>query len=147
MQTQAAPTEPSFTFDGAELFVVPSDQVGDAWPEIKRHIERIEDAPWSPADVLRELLSGKALAWGMRADHVLGFWITRIENTWTRRFAVVWIVAGTGIEFGLPAYREVIEPWLFNQGAEWIEVHGRKGWKRVLPDYQESAVVLRKYRG
>lgn len=76
----------------------------------------------------------------------MGFWITRIENTLTKRYGLVWIVAGTGLDEGLPFYRDTIEPWFWSQGCEWIELHGRKGWKRVLPDYRESAVVLRKYR-
>lgn len=130
----------------AELFVVPSAQVALAWPEIEKHISRVKDVPWSLADVRRELEEARAQAWGMRTDHVLGFWITRIENTWTAKYGVVWITAGDGLDIGMPAYREVIEPWFWSQGCEWIDIHGRKGWKRVMPDYEEIAVVLRKRR-
>lgn len=129
----------------AELFVVPRDQVRLAWPEIERCISRVDKAPWDVEDVLQELEEGRAQAWGMRdADRVLGFWITRIENSYTRKYGVVWITAGDGIDIGLPVYRGVIEPWFRSQGCEYIEIHGRKGWKRALPDYSEVAVVLRK---
>lgn len=98
------------------------------------------------ADVRNELEECRAQAWGMRdADHVLGFWITRIENAFTTRYGVVWITAGAGLEVGLPAY-SVIEQWFWDQGCKYIEIHGRRGWKRVLPDYEEIAVVLRKVR-
>lgn len=118
-----------------------------AWPEIAASIARIKDAAWSLEDVRRSLLDARAQAWGMRsADEVLGFWITRIDNTYTRKYGLVWITAGDGLDVGLQAYRDVIEPWFWSQGCEWIEVQGRKGWKRVLPDYEEIAVILRKRR-
>lgn len=130
----------------AQLFVVPSAQVRAAWPEIERCLSRVQDVPWDLVDVQLELEEGRAQAWGMReGNRVLGFWITRIENSWTHKFGVVWITAGEGLDVGLPAYREHIEPWLWSQGCEYIEIHGRRGWKRVLPDYEEAAVVLRKY--
>lgn len=97
--------------------------------------------------MFRELAFGRAQAWGMReGERVLGFWITRIENTWTKKYGLVWICAGDGLEIGMPAYRETIEPWFWSQGCEWIDIQGRKGWKRVLPDYEDIAVVLRKRR-
>jgi hypothetical protein len=145
-QAQIASTS---THDGAEaqLFVVPRDQVAYAWPEIASHISRIKDAEWTLGDIRRSLDEGFAQAWGMRtAERVLGFWITRIDNTYTHTYGLVWILAGEGIEAGLAAYRQFIEPWFWSQGCEWIEIHGRKGWKRALPDYEERAVILRKYR-
>jgi hypothetical protein len=142
--TQSAATK--FSYGGAELFVVPISQVDAAWPEIARHIQRVTDVPWTLDDVKHDLEEGFAQAWGMRrGEDVLGFWITRINNTHTRKFGVVWITAGEGLEAGVPAYRDAIEPWFWERGCEWIEIHGRKGWKRVLPDYGEVAVVLRKY--
>jgi hypothetical protein len=146
MQTQQPLTVPSFTYGGASPFVVPRSQVADAWPEIERHIARVENVPWSSADVLDELEAGRAQAWGMRrGNEVLGFWLTRIENAYTTRYGVVWIVAGTGLDLGLPVW-PVVEQWFWDQGCQFIELHGRKGWKRVLPDYDEVAVVLRKRR-
>ncbi len=129
----------------AELFVVPRAQVPLAMPVIRMHLERVGNVPWTIEDVEQELLAGRAQAWGIRDTEVLGFWITRIENTYTHKFGVVWICAGTGLDVGVPAYRNVIEPWLFDQGCKYIEIHGRRGWKKVLPDYDEAAVVLRKY--
>lgn len=123
------------------------EEVPAAQSELTRHLERVTPRAWDIEDVIQELEEGRALAWGLRrGPEVMGFWITRIENTWTRKYGLVWIVAGTGLDEGLPFYRDVIEPWFWSQGCEWIEVNGRKGWKRVLPDYDEQAVVLRKMR-
>lgn len=38
----------------------------------------------------------------------------------------------------------VIENWAASFGCVAVETLGRKGWERVLPDYQNRAVLLRK---
>lgn len=130
----------------SELFVVPRDQIAIAWPEIERCISRVENRSWELEDVVGELLAGRAQAWGLRDQQILGFWITRIESTYAHKFGLVWIAAGDALTEGLKLYREVIEPWFWDQGCEWIEINGRKGWRRVLPDYEETSVVLVKRR-
>jgi hypothetical protein len=131
----------------SELFCVRRHEVPQAWPEIERCICRVKGVPWSLSDVRGFLEAGKALAWGLRDERgVLGFWITRIEGGYAAKYGLVWICAGASIELGLPKYFEIIEPWFWAQGCEWIEINGRKGWKRVMPGYDEVAVTLRKYR-
>lgn len=128
----------------AEIFVVPQAQLDAAWPEIKRCIELVADRPWDVEDVYDELREKRAQAWGMRTDRVHGFWITRVENTFTTRYGMVWICAGEGLNEGVPLYRQYIEPWFKEQGCAYIEIHGRRGWRRVFDDYDEKAVILTK---
>ncbi len=131
----------------AEAFVVPSDQVAAAWPDIARLVSRVTEVPWSLADIRNELEEQRAQAWGVRrGTEVTGVLITKIESTLTHTYGVVWIAAGADVPAGMRMLREQIEPWMFNDmSCEWIEVQGRKGWRKLLPDYDESAVVLRKY--
>ena len=129
----------------AEIFAVRREEVAFAWPEIEKHICRVENAPWSLADVRRELEAGRSQAWGIRdSGRVLGFWVISINTSWSSKFGLVWIAAGDAMDIGLPLYREFIEPYFRSQGCEWIDINGRKGWKRVLGDYSEISVVLRK---
>lgn len=127
-----------------EIFVVPSAQLDAAWPEIKAQIERVADRPWEPEDVYDDLRALRAQAWGLRTDKVLGFWITQIVTKYATRYGVVWIAAGEGLEEGLALYREHIEPWFKAKGCKFIQLQGRRGWKRVMPDYEETAVILTK---
>lgn len=127
-------------------FVVPREQVEEAWPVIADIVSRVTDAPWTLDDVHADLAEGRAQAWGMREQgEVRCVLITRVENTHTRCYGVLWIAAGSGIVEGMRLFREYIEPWFFDeQCCEWIEIHGRKGWARLLADYQQRAVVLSK---
>jgi len=135
-------------YASAELFVVPSDQVDAAWPVLAPIVSRVTDMPWSLDDIRIELLEKRAQAWGVRHDgNVVAVVMTRIENTPTHRYGVVWLAAGTALQDGLQMFREHIEPWMFGeQGCEWVELMGRRGWVKTLPDYETQAVVMRKFR-
>ena len=37
-----------------------------------------------------------------------------------------------------------IEQYARNEGRKYVSIIGRRGWARVLPDYKQTAVVLRK---
>lgn len=136
-------------YDLAErAFVVHKDQLDSAWPVIQEICARVADRPWSLEDLYSDLADGRAQAWGMREDdEVRCILVTRVENTFSRRYGVLWIAAGSGIIDGMRLFREYIEPWFFDdQECEWIEIQGRRGWARLLQDYNESAVVLTKHR-
>lgn len=127
---------------GVEIFVVPSDQVEIAWPDIFAQIDRVDEI--DPEDVLRDLKSCKAQAWGLRDEAVLGFFITRVEMRRGKRYGLVWGCGGDGmLEGGLiDQYHAHVEPWFWSLGCEWIEIHARKGWQRLLPEYKAKSVVL-----
>lgn len=132
----------------AEAFVVPSDQVEVAWPEISRIVSRVTDLPWSLDDIKTELLERRAQVFGIReGTEVLGVVLTRIERTPSRTYGLIWLAAGSGISAGFKMLREYIEPWLFDEmGCEWVELMGRKGWQKLMPDYEFAGITLRKYR-
>lgn len=135
-------------YGSAEAFQVPSSQVSEAWPQLVAIVSRVTDMPWSADDVRAEIAEQRAQCFGLRiGDEVVAVILTRVENTPAHRYGVVWLAAGTALDQGLQFFRDQIEPWLFEQmGCEWIELQGRKGWERALPDYQRAAIVLRKFR-
>ena len=137
--------EPSSTHVEAELFVVPVSQLSEAFPSIQYWLSLAIRPDWTIDGVREDLEQGKAQAWGMRRGNtILGFWITRIEVAYGKKYGLVWITCGTCLHEGVPLYRETIEPWFKSLGCQWIEIIGRKGWKKILDDYREDAVVLRK---
>lgn len=133
----------------AEPFVVPSNQVEAAWPDIARIVSRVTDLPWSLEDIKTELLERRAQAFGIReGNEVLGVVLTRIERTPSTTYGLIWIAAGSGLSAGMNMVRDYIEPWLFDEkGCEWIEIQGRKGWQKMMPDYEFAGITLRKRRG
>jgi hypothetical protein len=129
-------------------FVVPRDQLDAAWPIIADIVSRVTDVSWTLDNLKADLADGSAQAWGMReGDEVRCVLVTRVENAFGQRYGLLWIAAGSGIVDGMRLFREYIEPWFFDdQDCERIEIQGRRGWARLLQDYQERAVVLSKDR-
>lgn len=135
----------SVSVEQDQIFVVPREQVLDAWPDLCEMIRRAQGGQdWEPEDVLEALEQGHAQAWGIRGAPIRTLFITEICQPHTHRFGRVWICAGEHIESGLLMYRSHIEPWFIEMRCEWIEIVGRAGWQKVLPDYRKQAVILRK---
>jgi hypothetical protein len=139
-------TERSTTCVGAECFTLLSHQIGKHWPAILRLLNRIEDADWTSDQVYEDLISARAQLWGIAANgEIQGIWITRIEKTPRDLYGLVWIAAGDGLEVGLYHFLNMTEEWFKEKGCRYVEVSGRKGWQKVLPNYEFRAVQLRKY--
>lgn len=55
----------------------------------------------------------------------------------------VTLAAGDVIPACLPCL-DVVGAWAKSQGCQAMTLNGRKGWGKMLPSYEESAVILRK---
>lgn len=127
-----------------ELVVIPSEDINHHWVDIAPFIEQCETPGWDVWDIRRALLKKEAQLWAVTTNgKISGIWITRIENSYSQRWGLVWVASGSGLE-NVDLYREHIEPWLREQGCSFIEVVGRKGWVKILPDYKEKGVILTK---
>ena len=105
-------------------------------------METVESPGWGREDVRLALKNREAQLWGAReGDSIVGIWVTRIENSYTKRWGLVWITAGVGLD-NVGLYRSHIEPWFKEMGCEFVEIVGRKGWKRIFPDYDEKGLIL-----
>jgi hypothetical protein len=126
----------------SEFFTLPSDQIDSAWGWIRRFLDRVPSYDWTPEDVRHDLITAQAQLWCLSGGDslVTGIVITRIENYHSTRYGLLWIAAGKGIEDGV-AVLEPIEQWFKKMGCQFVQITGRKGWGRALPDYQERARV------
>lgn len=146
MQTQQTQTRPSYTSAGAEVFTIQSDRMEEFWPVVNALLSLVENPDWTPEEVYESLVTKQSQCWGMAENgKICGIWITRIEKTSRGLHGLVWIVAGSGMTSGLEIYRTEIEPWFKHQGCRYVDIYGRKGWERVLTDYEFQTVQLRKY--
>lgn len=120
----------------------------EAWPTIAPFLEIVEQDEWTLPEIQEDIIKRHCQAWGMRSgSHVLAIWITRICDGPNGVYGLVQVVAGAPLEQGLRIYREHIEPFFTEQGCEYIKIVGRRGWKKVLPDYEERQVIFTKRLG
>lgn len=127
----------------ADVFTLQSHEIDEHWFWIEPLLKRIENPDWTLAHVKADLRSAKAQVWALSDGAPVGVVITRIENYHDVRFGLLWIAAGNGLEHAR-LMLEPIERWFKEKGCTRCEIAGRKGWERVLRDYEVSSVTLRK---
>lgn len=125
---------------------VPPARARDFWPHISQHIEAALDYGWNtPEEVLALIENAQAQCWfAFDGDKVWGVWVTRIEQSSRGRFCLVWLAGGEKSNQWIPLVTEHTEKWAREQGCENMQIVGRKGWVKKMPDYKWTAVVLRK---
>ena len=146
MQMQAVQTEVSSISSGVEILTLQAEDIEVSWEWIRTFLRRVKRHDWSEEDVKSELLEGKAQLWGAIGGtgglRVTGIWITKIQQSKTLKWGVVWIAAGDGIENGLRLYEKYTEPWFRLLGCQFVEIIGRAGWKKVMKGFDERARVF-----
>lgn len=119
------------------------------WPHVAHHIQRwLEfDETWTLEGVREELQAGRAQLWCMHQNTIVGIWVTRIECTDSISMGVVWGCAGDfrAHKGDAITFFGVIEDWFREKGCKFVNWVGRDGWAKIFPDYQQHAVVLRKW--
>jgi hypothetical protein len=120
------------------IFTLKSYEIEDSWAEIEPFLE-FGCIEWTPEFVKEELMAARAQLWCL-GDPIRGIVITQILNT-PHRWGLLWIASGKGLEEGMQMLLEHIEPWLWKQGCEFIQIAGRRGWK-VLPGYKPRKVEM-----
>ncbi len=130
----------------ARLVGVPAVQIPPLWPRIEPLVRRglaHADGRYRPEDLLRGLLGRDMQLWLVAGDGIEAVCITEIVRYPRQRRCNLFLCAGTGMRRWVPL-RETIERWARAQGCVAIELQGRPGWSRVLRDYQQTHVLLRK---
>lgn len=118
------------------------------WPHIAPHLERFarECRTASAEDIRADVKAALKQLWGYyRGDCLLGVAVTETFPTLRGQICRIWAAAGSEAEGGeiLEVFAE-IEKWARELGCAVIEIRGRLGWKRVLPGFQQVAVILEK---
>ena len=116
-------------------------------PSVISLIERV--LVYSPENslesVIDNLMQGYSLLWLVldEAGNVSGVVTTKIINHPNYRTALIHLCAGDGIDDWIHTIHD-IERWARSQQCRFIEIQGRPGWKRKLPEYDAVRTVFQK---
>lgn len=117
------------------------------WEYAKPHIERFSDETLlaDPSDILQDLKEGNKQLWLVeKSGSVAAVAVTQIYETRKGRVCCIWAACGTlGIKGIAPAFNE-IEKWARDIDCVALEIKGRKGWARILPEFKQTAICLEK---
>src|SRR5262245_8314644 len=130
----------------AELCCVDPAQVGQVWPHVAHLIrDAMERGGMGRfADVERDVLSANAYLWlAIESGAVLAAAVTQVTQENDRRLCT--IVACGGHDWRRwGALIEGLETYARAENCARMQIAGRPGWLRRLPDYRLAKIVIQK---
>jgi hypothetical protein len=130
----------------AELACVPPEEVREFWPHVAPLIAQAmrRGAMGTFADVEAAVLAGRALLWlACRDNQILAAAVTQLTRSDERKICTLVALAGSERPAWLPL-RQKLEAYASAEGCSVMQVCGRIGWGRLLPDYRVRRIVLEK---
>lgn len=117
-------------------------QSGDAvarWDELTALLGRIETTD-TPLSHVRDMVANReAQVWCVGEPPACAL-VTKIENSKEYRYGLMWLAAG---DMRLvEEVKPIVENWFRSMGCKYVQIIGRRGWKKVLPDYREQSINL-----
>lgn len=116
--------------------------VGELWPHVRSMVCAALDRTdlGAASDLDTDVMSGRALLWIVHDGSIRCAVVTKLEAT--QRSKVCVIVAIGGNAGPNLALLSGIEQYAKAEGCDCVRWVGRKGWKRMLPEYREVGVVM-----
>lgn len=105
-------------------------------PLVVKALERADE--YGVEDVLQYVSEGRWLLW--HGERSVAF--TRIAR-YAQHSACVVVLCGGDIK-EIRDLEPGVAKWAKRQGCKYLEIYGRRGWKRALEGYEEQSVIYRK---
>ena len=123
------------------------EDVPYVWEQVEPLLARITphtEGELESDDYIEPLDSGEMQLWIATEDSkVHSAMVTQIIPYPQKK--VLRIISIAGSEFDrLYAYKDMVESFALQTGCTALEMWGRKGWKKLLPDWKDSYVVFTK---
>jgi hypothetical protein len=130
----------------AELGCVDPAQVSKIWPHVSHLIRRAMDRGGMGRfeDVQRDVLTANAYLWlAVESGSVLAAAVTQVTQQADHRLCTIVACGGLGwTRWG--GLIEGLESYARAENCQRIEIAGRPGWRKRLPDYRLVKIVIRK---
>lgn len=129
-----------------QVFALQSREIAQYWEHVEPHLRRFEAETLllSVEDIRANCEALRQQLWIAVADsRVIGVLITEIYSTLRGSICAIWALAGTQSEQGqiLTGFEE-IRKFARDKGCIALEIRGRKGWERLIPDARRVGVIL-----
>jgi len=127
-----------------DLSLIPSEAAAAALPRLWHMdgFERMLEAKYRPGDLQGDLFHGKLQLWCIsEGPQILGICFTYVTTFPLKKVCTITGVCGTGIRRWMDKISG-IEDWAKAQNCTEVEVEGREGWIKLLPQYAKSRVTL-----
>ena len=130
-----------------ENIIVPINQIDGIWDEVKDEIVRTNDEVLNEKDVKEYLKDGSYTLWLVKeinSNTIVA--VMTIEFAYYPRHKIgrVVTIAGSRLYEWVEETLYKLEQWAIEQGCTYMDMYARRGWKKILTEYKEDCVLLRK---
>lgn len=124
---------------------VPVEDLEFIWSQVVPHIERALDGSYSTYDILNNIQDNRMqlwISWNNTDKRVEAAFVTEVCD-YPQIRTMRWVLAGgNNMEEWLNPLLEKVENWAKKNKCQRLEIVGRKGWTKVLRDYNPQAVYF-----
>jgi len=123
------------------------------WENVAPLLARVTqhtEGEMEPDDFLEALSLGEMQLWiavekyGMLEDSVHTAMVTQIIHYPQKKVLRVIAIAGSNFKELHESFNSMVEAFAIQAGCSSMELWGRKGWKKMLPDWKDTYIVFTK---
>lgn len=130
----------------AELVCVDPQRIHDIWPHVSPLLRAacFRTGLNAFSDIETDVLGGSSLLWIAWNGHgIEAAAATVLINSEIGKVCVITVCGGSGMKRWLPLIGQ-IENYAKSEGCTRVRIYGRKGWLRVLDDYEQKHLIMDK---
>ncbi len=125
--------------------VVSLDEIELHRQVIKKYLHKVllKATEVTEESVMESIFKGNSQLWLVKCneEEVVGIVVTNPVTYPTTKRLLIHLLGGTEIQKWVHNI-STIEDWAKSKGLEGIEIRGRKGWLKLLPDYSCKTVLM-----
>ena len=127
--------------------IIKPEDVAYVWEEVAPLLDTVKEhteGELETDDFLEPLTHGDMQLWiATEGSTVHGVMVTQLIPYPQKKILRIISLAGDNFE-ELRGFQEMIEAFAVKTGCTALEMWGRKGWKKLLPDWEDTYVVYTK---
>ena len=127
--------------------IVQPEDIAHIWEQVAPLLDRVKEhseGEAEPDDFLEPLTHGDMQLWIFTEESSLhSAMITQIIVYPQKKILRVISIAGSEFE-KLRQFNDMVESFAIKTGCTGLELWGRKGWKKLLPDWESNYIVYTK---
>ena len=129
-----------------DYYIVEKHEINTIWNDVKELIAKTNDDVLNEEDILEYLKTVYyilLIATEPDSDAIVG--AMTIEYSYYPRYKMCRVVTIAGERMSdWIGDLYILEDWAKAQGCAYMDMYARRGWKKVLKEYKEDCILLRK---
>tara|TARA_R110002020_G_scaffold91914_1_gene222958 strand:+ start:362 stop:784 length:423 start_codon:yes stop_codon:yes gene_type:complete len=129
-----------------DYYIVEKHEINTVWNDVKDLIAKTNDEILNEKDIYEWLKTGFYTLWiatERDSDKIVGAMTLEFASYPRYKMCRVVTIAGEKMSEWIDDLY-MLEKWAEAQGCHYIGIYGRKGWKKILKEYNEHCILLRK---